>query len=104
MQDIIDADDSLGKDFPCNRDEAVVHVTAAKTDLVAFRFWKLTEVFFEVSSPDHRKEIDHGRKKGEPYAGNKCFPFSTVLVIVGSSISVKVGHKITGKYAYLFGL
>ncbi len=29
----IDADDSLGKDFPCNRDEAFVHVTAVKADL-----------------------------------------------------------------------
>lgn len=29
----IDADDSFGKDFPCNRDEAIVHVTAVKADL-----------------------------------------------------------------------
>ena len=29
----IDADDSLGKDLPCHRDEAVVHVTAVKADL-----------------------------------------------------------------------
>lgn len=32
------------------------------------------------------------------------FPFSTVLVIVGSLMAVRVGHRITGKYAYLFGL
>ena len=56
----INADDSMRKDFSCNRDEAIVHVTAVKADLVAFRFGKLTEVFFEVSSPDHRKDIDHG--------------------------------------------
>ena len=29
----IDADDSLGKGFPCNRDEAIVHVTAVTADL-----------------------------------------------------------------------
>ncbi len=28
----IDADDSMGKDFTCNRDEAVVHITATNTD------------------------------------------------------------------------
>ena len=28
--------------------------------LVTLRFGKLTEVFFEVSSPDHRKDIDDG--------------------------------------------
>ena len=28
--------------------------------LVAFGFGKLTEVFFEVSSPDHRKDINYG--------------------------------------------
>lgn len=32
------------------------------------------------------------------------FPISTVLVIVGSLAFVNVGHRITGKYAYLFGL
>ena len=32
------------------------------------------------------------------------FPISTVLVIVGSLAFVKVGHRIAGKYAYLFGL
>ncbi len=56
----IDADDSMGKDLPCNRDEAVVHVTAVEADFVTFGFGKLTEVFFEVSSPDHRKDIDYG--------------------------------------------
>ena len=29
----IDADDSMRKDFSCNRDEAIVHVTAVKADL-----------------------------------------------------------------------
>ena len=28
----IDEDDSMGKDLPCNRDEAIVHVTAVKVD------------------------------------------------------------------------
>ena len=28
--------------------------------LVTFGFGELTEVFFEVSSPDHRKDIDDG--------------------------------------------
>lgn len=27
--------------------------------LVAFRFWKLAEVFFEVRSTDHWKDVDH---------------------------------------------
>lgn len=32
------------------------------------------------------------------------FPLNTVLVIAGSLAAIKIGHRITGKYAYLFGL
>lgn len=32
------------------------------------------------------------------------FPLNTVLVIAGSLVAIKIGHRITGKYAYLFGL
>lgn len=56
----INADDSMWKDFFCNRDIAIVQVTAVIPNLVTFMLWKLPEVFFEIGSPYYRKDIHHG--------------------------------------------
>lgn len=56
----IDADHGAREHFFRNRNKAVVHVTAVEADFVTFGFGKLTEVFLEVSNPDHRKDVDDG--------------------------------------------
>ena len=55
----VNADHSLREDVSCHGNKAVVHVTAVKVDVIAFVLWKLAEVFFEVRSTDHRKDVDH---------------------------------------------
>lgn len=85
----IDADDSLGKDFPCHRDKDVVYVTAVKANLVAFRFGKLVEVFFEVDRPNYRKDIDHGTGITINDVG-VVFVFDPVLPVTDTAVAFEL--------------